>query len=415
MADLKPSSSRFRSLSADRQSGASVPVYPPQPNPCLHLADATMFYAETSGGVRTYLEAKRRFLAALGSVRHTLVVPGNRDTSCAGREEVAAFRIPFSTGYRFPLRTAPWIDRLTALAPDVIEAGDPYVPAWAAVEAGEALGVPVIGFYHSDLPRLVEARFGRTAGALAAAYVRKLYCRFDRVLAPSRTMVEHLAALGVEGAIAQPLGVDTEAFSPARRDPGLRASLGIPEGRCLLVFAGRGAREKNIDVLLDTARLLGDDFHLLLVGSAMPRRMGGNVTVIRHFVGREMVARLLASADVLVHAGNQETFGLVVLEAMASGIPVIGVAGGAVSELVRPECGRIAPRPDAAMLAQTVRDFVREEDPAAAGRRARRWAEACYAWPAILPGLIEHYRTLCGTPALMPAQTEAAEVWQGGR
>ena len=79
------------------------------------------------------------------------------------------------------------------------------------------LGVPVIGFYHSDLPRLVERRFGRAWGRAAAAYVRHLYRRFDRVLTPSRTMVEHLAAIGVEGAIAQPLGVDTAAFSPARR------------------------------------------------------------------------------------------------------------------------------------------------------------------------------------------------------
>jgi alpha-1,6-mannosyltransferase len=383
----------------------------------MHLADVTLFYSESSGGVRTYLESKRRFLSAIEGVRHTLVVPGAEDRSAPGCETISAWPIPFSTGYRFPLRPGPWEERLVALSPDVIEAGDPYVPAWAALSAGERLGVPVIGFYHSDLPRLVERRFGRAWGLAAAAYVRKLYRRFDRVLTPSRTMVEHLAALGVEGAIAQPLGVDTQIFSPARRDPALRAELGIPQARCLMVFAGRGAREKNLDVLLAAARLLGEDFHLLLVGSAMPHRVPENVTVVDRFVGREDVARILASADLLVHAGNQETFGLVVLEAMASGIPVVGVAGGAVSELVPPEAGRIAPSLDATVFAQTVRDFVREVDLEEAGRQARAWVERRYAWPAVLPGLLEHYRALCGVPALLPVPVDAevADAWQGGR
>ena len=162
---------------------------------------------------------------------------------------------------------------------------------------------------------------------------------------------------------------------------------------------------------------MGEEFHLLLVGSAMPRRVPENVTVVDRFVGREDVARILASADVLVHAGNQETFGLVVLEAMASGIPVVGVAGGAVSELVPPEAGRIAPRLDAAVFAQTVREFVRDVDLEAAGRQARAWVERRYAWPAVLPGLLEHYRALCGVPSLLPVPVaaEVIDAWQGGR
>lgn len=383
----------------------------------MHLADVTLFYAKASGGVRTYLESKRHFLATIEGMQHTLVVPGADDASSPGYETIAAWPIPFSTGYRFPLSTGPWIERLLTLAPDVIEAGDPYVPAWAALAAGERLGVPVIGFYHSDLPRLVERRFGRALGAASAAYVRNLYRRFDRVLTPSRTMVERLAASGVEGAIAQPLGVDTAAFSPNRRDPRLRDELGIPQARCLLVFAGRGSREKNLDVLIAAARLLGDDFHLLLVGSAMPRRVPENVTVVDHFVGRDEVARVLASADLLVHAGNQETFGLVVLEAMASGIPVVGVEGGAVPELVPPEAGRIAPSLDAAVFARTVREFVQEVDLVAAGRWARAWVEQRYAWSAVLPGLLEHYRTLCGVATSAPLSVggDVVDAWQGGR
>ena len=107
----------------------------------MHLADVTLFYSESSGGVRTYLESKRRFLSAIEGVRHTLVVPGAEDRSAPGCETISAWPIPFSTGYRFPLRPGPWEERLVALSPDVIEAGDPYVPAWAALSAGERLGV----------------------------------------------------------------------------------------------------------------------------------------------------------------------------------------------------------------------------------------------------------------------------------
>ena len=100
-----------------------------------------------------------------------------------------------------------------------------------------------------------------------------------------------------------------------------------------------------------------------------------------------------------------------------SGIPVVGVAGGAVSELVPPEAGRIAPRLDAAVFAQTVREFVREVDLEEAGRQARAWVERRYAWPAVLPGLLEHYRALCGVPSLLPVPVaaEVADAWQGGR
>jgi alpha-1,6-mannosyltransferase len=84
---------------------------------------------------------------------------------------------------------------------------------------------------------------------------------------------------------------------------------------------------------------------------------------------------------------------------------------------VPPEAGRIAPRLDAAVFAQTVREFVREVDLEEAGRQARAWVERRYAWPAVLPGLLEHYRALCGVPSLLPVPVaaEVADAWQGGR
>ncbi|MBN0182565.1 glycosyltransferase, partial [Pseudomonas aeruginosa] len=84
---------------------------------------------------------------------------------------------------------------------------------------------------------------------------------------------------------------------------------------------------------------LGDGYHLLLVGSNMPTRVPRNTSVVDHFCDSLEVARLLASSDALLHAGDQETFGLVALEAMASGIPVVAVRAGALAEIVPERCG----------------------------------------------------------------------------
>lgn len=361
----------------------------------MHVVDSTMFYARASGGVRTYLAAKRRRLSALPGVTHSLVVPGARDGLVDGLRTVAAPPLPFGQGYRFPVRRGPWVRALVELAPDLIEAGDPYLPAWAALEAGRRLDVPVIGFCHSDLPRLVAMRLGRGGAAWARAYVAALYRRFDRVLAPSRVVARGLTALGLARVHVQPLGVDLERFHPRHRDPALRRELGVGEGARLLVFAGRAAREKNLGLLLRAVARLGAAYRLLLVGPQMPRRVPDNVTVLEGFQNPATVARVLASADALVHAGDRETFGLVVLEAMASGLPVVGVRAGAVAELVPPACGRLAAPGSAEGLAAAVRE-VFAGDPRAMGRAARRHVAARHGWDGVVDGLLGHYHAVTG-------------------
>jgi len=361
----------------------------------MHITDLTMFWAPASGGVRTYLEAKTRWLDAQPGIRHSLLVPGPEVCSEHGRYTLPAPPIPFGHGYRFPLRQAAWLDKLLALRPDIIEAGDPYVLPWAALQVGRRLNVPVVGFYHSDLPRLVAARAGHWTDRWLDGYVQQLYHRFDRVLAPSQVMADKLRGLGLERVYLQPLGVDTARFHPNHRDPALRRELGIPDSTRLLIFAGRGSREKNIPLLLRAMVQLGVGYHLHLVGSHMPRRLPGNVSKSRGFVDQTQLARWLASSDALIHAGDRETFGLVVLEAMASGIPVVGVRAGAVAELVAPGCGLLAQPGSAESIADTVRALF-ADGYRGMGRIARRHVEQHYTWEQVLPGLLDHYRQLTG-------------------
>lgn len=365
----------------------------------LHIADMTMFYAPASGGVRTYLEAKHRRLQLYSGVRHSILVPGSSYQQHAGIYEVPAPALPFGKGYRFPIRRGPWRNLLRSLRPDLIEVGDPYMTAWAALDAGRRLDIPVIGFYHSDLPLLVSNRIGGWLGTNMNGYVSRLYGSFDRVLAPSQVMADKLTALRVRNVYVQPLGVDLETFSPTRRDAHLRSELGLEDDCRLLIFAGRGSREKNLHVLLETARILGRPYHLLLVGSSMPHRVPDNVTVIDQFCPASEVARLLASSDMLLHAGNQETFGLVALEAMASGIPVVAARAGALPELVPPHTGRLCRPLDARSMALTVQELF-EDDPQRLGRQARQHVEAHHAWDAVVAGLLAHYHAVLGTADL---------------
>ena len=361
----------------------------------MHIADITMFYAPASGGVRTYLDAKHPRLDARPGVRHSLLIPGASARQTGGIYHVPAMPLPFGKGYRFPVRLGPWCDVLKRLQPDLIEVGDPYLTAWAALEARRQLDIPVLGFYHSDLPLLVSNRMGKWFTPNVEAYVSKLYGNFDRVLAPSQVMADKLIRLGVRDVHVQRLGVDLDTFHPSRRDPDVRAELGIPDTSRLLVFAGRGSREKNLPILLDCVARLGKAYHLLLVGSGMPTHVPDNVTVINHFRPPHEVARLVASADLLVHAGDQETFGLVILEAMACGTPVVAVRAGAFGELVTDACGRLCAPNDGRAMAQAVRE-VFEEGTRRVGQHARRHVEQHYAWDTVVDGLLHHYQAVLG-------------------
>ena len=130
-----------------------------------HLVDTTMLFAPRSGGVKRYLLAKRAWFAEQRpGVRHSLVVPGavTRDNG-RGMLTVAAARLPFGDGYRCPASAKRWAEHLISLRPDVIEAGDPYAPGAGAIEAGERLGVPVVGFCHTDPAALAALHLGEWA------------------------------------------------------------------------------------------------------------------------------------------------------------------------------------------------------------------------------------------------------------
>lgn len=382
-AGIEPWSAELRSR---RSSGSA------------HLVDATMLFAPKSGGVKRYLLAKQDWIARnRPGVRHTLVVPGKTSGwAHDGVMRIASAPLPFGDGYRWPASVKKWTRRLVRLAPDIIEAGDPYGPGHAALEAGEELGVPVIGFCHSDPAALAALHFGEWAEKPVFRAWSTFFKRFDHVVAPSRHIAERLADAGVTRVTTQHLGVDTDVFHPNDRDPdGVRRELGLSADTRLLVFAGRPAREKNVDVLLAAAARLGRPYHLLLIGAGKDQLPQANATYLDYVRDPKRLTRLISSCDAFVHANAQEPFGLVIIEAMACGLPVVGMSSGGAAELVDEAVGQPAAGPTEEAVAEAV-EALFERDILALGRMARRRAVERHSWDHAFRALTGLYGSLTG-------------------
>lgn len=362
----------------------------------MHFVDTTLFFSPTSGGVKRYLTAKHAWLKAYSAHRHSILVPGQITCLAPGAiSTIAGTRLPGTFNYRLPLSTRTWTRMLSALAPDLIEVGDVFHPAWCAAQVARERNVPLIAFFHSNLPQVLGRRFGAGVEQAVRRYLKAVYSRFDLVLAPSRLMCSYLARHGVTRTALQPLGVDTQIFSPARRTLDLRRQLELADDTRLLVFAGRFSEEKNINVLRGAFALLGKPYHLLLLGGGRSARPSHNVSVLPYRRDSVELAQWIASADALVHAGSSETFGLVVVEAMACGRPVVGVRAGAVPELVDDTVGELAEPESASSMAQAIRRLY-ERDLDALGAAARARALQRYTWSQALQLQLNSYASVLG-------------------
>lgn len=367
------------------------------------MVDTTMLYAPKSGGVKRYLLAKKAWLETnRPEVAHTLIVPGAKYKARAeGVLALQAPKLPFGDGYRWPTSARRWGAWVAAMKPHLIEAGDPYTPGQAAIEAGQRAGAPVIGFCHSDPAALAALHFGEWAKKPVEKRWSRIFSQFDRVISPSRYIARRLEEAGVPGIVVRPLGVEVDTFRPDRADrDALLKQLGLGADARLLVFAGRPAREKNIDVLIRAVQKLGAPYHLVLVGAGMGLPREDRVFSLPYETDPKAVARIIGSCDAFVHANDHEPFGLIVLEAMACGRPVVGVNAGGVAETVDREVGELAPAAEPAAFAAAV-EALFERDVEALGRAARLRAVERFAWNRVFEDLCMVYGEISGHAAFV--------------
>lgn len=373
----------------------------------MHLVDTTLFYSPTSGGVKRYLTAKHSWLGAHTAWEHSIVVPGPRtQVTRGGVSTLAGLPIPGTFNYRLPLDPRRWNRLLDSLEPDLIEAGDAFHPAWSSWIVARRRGIPLAAFYHSNLPQLVARRIGSVSERVIGRYVRWLYERFDVVFAPSRLMCDFLHHLGVQHTVHQPLGVDAEIFRPERRTPGLREKLGLSPGVRLLAYAGRFSSEKNLPVLLHAFARLRSPYHLVMIGGAREARPTANVSILPYRRDSLELAQWLASADALVHAGTKETFGLVILEAMACARPVVAARAGAIPEFVDNSVGVLAEPNSGESMAEAIASlFERDVDTVGATARSRVLRQ--FTWHKAFQAQTAVYASLAGVrrATAVPAQS----------
>lgn len=366
-----------------------------------------MFYAAEGGGVRSYLNAKARWLARRSRIGHTIVSPSIRAVESAqGVVALPGLPLPGIRGYRLPLTIGTAYRALERLEPDLIEVGDASTCAWAALRMKRRHHIPLVAFYHSDMQQLVGSRFGLLAQQATRAYLRYVYQQFDMVLAPSHLMVQQLNAMGLRNVRHQPLGVDTWTFCPQRRDATLRAQLRLPPNTRLLVYAGRFSPEKKLQLAIEAVRKLGKPYHLILIGSGEELPRTRQTTYIPFVRDPRLLAQLIASCDVLLHPGDCETFGLVILEAMACGLPVVGTSSGGVGELVGEQTGILVPANSAASLSEGIEEiFCR--DLVQMGNNSRHIATSKYGWDRIVPQMLHLYAGLLATNQRQELEAEA--------
>ena len=371
------------------------------------LVDTTMLYAPRSGGVKRYILSKKAWIESnRPGVSHSLIVPGARHKARAdGIVQLRATKLPFGDGYRWPSSVKRWSAWVAAMKPSIIEAGDPYTPGQGALEAGQRVGCPVVGFCHSDPAGLAALHFGEWAKKPVEKRWAKLFSQFDRVVSPSRFIARRLEEAGVDNIVIRPLGVEIDTFRPERRDrQWLLDTLGLGEDARLLCFAGRPAKEKNVDVLIEAVQKLGAPYYLVLVGAGAGMPEEDRVISMPYESDPKAVAKIIASCDAFVHANDKEPFGLIVLEAMACGRPVVGVNAGGVAETVDESVGQLAVSADADDYAQAV-EALFARDIKAIGRAAREKAVSQFAWNRVFEDLCMVYGELTGEAAFVNPDT----------
>lgn len=347
----------------------------------MKILDVSEFYSDQGGGVRTYTDQKLAAAAALG---HELVVvaPAPRsgeERRFGGRVVwVESPRFPFDPRYHVFVRPAAVHAVIAREGPDVVEGSSVWSGGWFAAGA-RCRALKALVFHQDPVAVYPQTLLdgwlspARIDGFCAPywACLQRLASRFDLTVAASGWLAGRLAEQGLGNARAVPFGSDTRPFALARRDPRLRAQLlastGTPPHGTLLVCVSRHHPEKRLGTLCRAVQSLRRRLPVGLVifgdGPLRPlvQRWAARAPGVR-LAGferdRERLARVLASADALLHGSSAETYGIAVAEALSAGLPVIVPDRGGAAELADPACAETYRPGDAAACAAAIERLI---------------------------------------------------------
>ncbi|MBI3243732.1 MAG: glycosyltransferase family 4 protein [Chloroflexi bacterium] len=373
-------------------------------NQALRVAMIIQGYHPLVGGAERQLAAVAPLLQARGVDVHILTrrYPGLAAFEMIGGVPVHRLPIPGPKAVASAVFTLAALPLLWRLRPHVIHAYSLFSPATTAVTAKRLLGAPVVvkvlrGGALGDVIRLQQ----KSSGEGRMALFRK---QVDAFVVISQEIDAELAAAGVppERRVFLPNGVDIGHFAPADKQA-LRSKLGLP-GAPIVVFAGRLAAEKRVDQLLalwPAARAAHAGATLLIIGTgeqelALKRAAGEGV----QFVGQvDDVAPYLKAADLFVLPSSTEGLSNAMLEAMATGLPVVATSVGGTTDLITPgENGLLVPPDSPPALQEALLTLLADEARRTEmGRRGREQVLGDYALPAVAGRLRNLYNQLAAT------------------
>jgi glycosyltransferase involved in cell wall biosynthesis len=286
---------------------------------------------------------------------------------------VAEIELPFYAGLKLGVPSVFVVaEALTERRYDLVHVCAPGPAGIVAALIARVMGLPVAGSYHTELQLYARMRSANPqVEYMMRAVLAKLYAQCRVVLSPSRAADESLRELGISAdRIGRwDRGVDLDRFNPARYAPGIlpttHSELGV---RFNVLYVGRLSSEKGIDLLAEAFLIARDHdprLHLVLAGrgpeeETLRHRLGSAATFLGWVEG-ERLAQVYASADLFMFASTTDTFGQVILEAQASGLPVLAVDAGGPAELIEDgRSGCLVP-PDPESLANALRGLARRE------------------------------------------------------
>lgn len=332
-----------------------------------------------------------------------LFVPDAKAGSYHSAKVVSVASIPMpmfrGTGFRVVVPRARHIeDQLESFNPDLVHVLHPLTLGLVAVHCADTLGIASIASYHTQYHLYLPFyRLGWLKGPMWA-YTRWLFNKFDIILSPSQSVAQMMAEGGIERVGIFDRGVDTHTFSPLwRRESWRRQFTGSDTGRKIVLYVGRLYRDKNIHAITRHLRSIPDAVFVFVGDGPLKKQLrralpGGSVFFTGRLTGDEL-SIAFASSDIFLFPSKTEGCPNVVMEAVASGLPVVGIDSYGVRDIVNQgQCGmlynpgdeRTIPR----LLASLVHgDTLRNR----LSRNARTFAEN-KPWHRVFDNLMHHYR-----------------------
>lgn len=378
----------------------------------MRIAYVTETWPPELNGVALTAERAVRHLRASGNSVELIRPrqPGETWLDEADELRTAGFPLPFYPDLRFGLaRPARLVRRFEQTLPDVVHLATPGPLPWAALAAARALGIVTTSEFRTNFHQ-----YGRYYGIGFLAgpglgLLRRFHNLTARTFVPTRAVRHELAAVGFHDLSVVGRGVDTERFSPAYRSRALRRSWGAADEAPVFLSVGRLAPEKNVELALRAfarARRVCPALRMIVVGDGPSRARLTAAHPEATFVGVQRDADLAAhyaSADAFLFPSLTDTFGNVVMEALASGLPVLAFECAAAAEHVESGVsGRLVAADDEAGFIAAASDLAdspglsaaatpMREAAVAAARRAT-WDEVLSRFEARLQDTVDAYQ-----------------------